>query len=86
MKDRKKQKAKEVNLIDIVVRQGATYQKGLDHIKVRCVFHNEKTPSLAIYEDHYFCFGCGEHGDVLNWVMFTMDITFTEAVELLNSY
>lgn len=30
---------------------------------INCVFHNDKTPSLKLYEDHYHCFGCGAHGD-----------------------
>ena len=35
---------------------------------VRCLFHEERTPSMKLYEDHYFCFGCGKHGDVINLV------------------
>ena len=27
------------------------------------------TPSLHIYPDHYYCFGCGAHGDHLDWLM-----------------
>lgn len=33
-----------------------------------CPFHNEKTPSFHIYEDHYHCFGCGAHGDAIKFV------------------
>ncbi|MGN1089775.1 MAG: CHC2 zinc finger domain-containing protein [Huintestinicola sp.] len=32
---------------------------------VLCPFHNEKTGSLKLYHDHFYCFGCGEHGDVI---------------------
>ena len=35
---------------------------------VRCLFHEERTPSMKLYEDHYFCFGCGKHGDVISLV------------------
>jgi DNA polymerase I-like protein with 3'-5' exonuclease and polymerase domains len=31
---------------------------------VRCPFHDDSTPSLQIYSDHYHCFGCGAHGDL----------------------
>lgn len=27
--------------------------------------HTEKTGSLKLYHDHFYCFGCGEHGDVI---------------------
>jgi DNA polymerase I-like protein with 3'-5' exonuclease and polymerase domains len=31
---------------------------------VHCPFHEDGTPSLQIYPDHYHCFGCGAHGDL----------------------
>lgn len=30
-----------------------------------CPFHAEKTASMKLYNDHFYCFGCGEHGDVI---------------------
>lgn len=30
-----------------------------------CPFHNERTGSLKLYSDHFHCFGCHEHGDVI---------------------
>ena len=32
----------------------------------RCPFHDDRTPSLRVYEDHFFCFGCGKYGDVID--------------------
>src|SRR5580693_2821347 len=48
-----------------------------------CPFHGEKTPSFYVYDDHYHCFGCGEHGDVISFVMKTSGAGFMEAVETL---
>lgn len=48
-----------------------------------CPFHGEKTPSFYVYDDHYHCFGCGEHGDVITFVMKTTGESFMEAVEAL---
>ena len=48
-----------------------------------CPFHGEKTPSFHVYEDHYHCFGCGEHGDAIAFVMKSQGATFTEAVAQL---
>lgn len=31
-----------------------------------CPFHPDKTPSMKLYEDHFYCFGCGAHGDVID--------------------
>ena len=33
----------------------------------RCPFHSEKTASLKIYEDSFYCFGCGVGGDVISF-------------------
>ena len=30
-----------------------------------CPFHNDRYPSLYVADDHYHCFACGEHGDVM---------------------
>ncbi|HQT64444.1 MAG: DNA primase [Acidocella sp. 20-57-95] len=48
-----------------------------------CPFHGEKTPSFYVYDDHYHCFGCGEHGDVITFVMKSTGAPFMEAVESL---
>ncbi len=36
--------------------------------KVLCPFHNDRHPSLYVADDHYYCFACGEHGDVIDFV------------------
>lgn len=33
---------------------------------VCCPFHNDRTPSMKLNEDYFYCFGCGAHGDVIN--------------------
>jgi DNA primase len=51
--------------------------------KGNCPFHGEKTPSFYVYDDHYHCFGCGEHGDAIGFVMKCQSVGFMEAVEQL---
>ncbi|MBX6374720.1 MAG: DNA primase, partial [Acetobacteraceae bacterium] len=48
-----------------------------------CPFHQEKTPSFYVYEDHFHCFGCGAHGDAVSFVMRAEGASFPEAVERL---
>ena len=36
--------------------------------KALCPFHNDRHPSMVVYDDHYHCFACGEHGDVIDLV------------------
>lgn len=32
-----------------------------------CIFHSDRHPSMKLYKDHYHCFGCGAHGDVISF-------------------
>lgn len=52
-----------------------------------CPFHKEKTASMKIYQDSYYCFGCGAHGDIFDFVSKMENITFREAfLELGGTY
>lgn len=53
--------------------------------KALCPFHVEKTPSFHIStaKQVYKCFGCGEGGDVINFVMKMENLDFMDAVRLL---
>lgn len=50
-----------------------------------CPFHAEKTASFKIYTDtnSYYCFGCGESGDVIDFVRRFENVSFDRACELL---
>lgn len=48
-----------------------------------CPFHEEKTPSFYVYPDHYHCYGCHAHGDVIAFVMKHYRLEFVEALRWL---
>ncbi len=50
-----------------------------------CPFHNEKTPSFTVYPEtqSYYCFGCGNGGDVITFIKNIENLDYTEAVRLL---
>ena len=54
-------------------------------MKGLCPFHDEKTPSFQVTPARglYYCFGCGEGGDVITFVQKVDNLTFTEAVQQL---
>jgi DNA polymerase bacteriophage-type len=54
--------------------------------KMCCPFHDDSTPSLKIYDDHYHCFGCGAHGDRIDWLMAIKGHSRAEAVNLLKNW
>lgn len=53
---------------------------------IACPFHSEKTPSLKPYKDgrRFKCFGCGENGSVIDFVMKLFNLGFREAVYKIN--
>ncbi|PTB99394.1 DNA primase, partial [Thalassospira xiamenensis] len=52
-----------------------------------CPFHNEKSPSFTVAPDKqfYHCFGCGEHGNAIDFLMNYDGLEFPDAVEELAS-
>ena len=54
-------------------------------LKGLCPFHDEKTPSFQVTpaRGFFYCFGCGEGGDVITFIQKIDNLTFTEAVQLL---
>lgn len=51
----------------------------------RCPFHSEKTASLSIKNNHFKCFGCGQYGGVIDFVMMYFNLSFTQALVKLDS-
>ena len=71
-------------LASVIGRRLRLTRKGREHLGL-CPFHNEKTPSFTVNEEKgfYHCFGCGEHGGVIDFVMKADGLPFPEAVERL---
>ncbi|MEL7597735.1 MAG: CHC2 zinc finger domain-containing protein, partial [Clostridiaceae bacterium] len=79
------QKIKEQNdIVDIVSESIQLKRTGRNFVGI-CPFHNEKTPSFSVSQDKqiYKCFGCGEAGNVITFVMKTQNIPFIEALKYL---
>ncbi|WP_164504161.1 DUF7146 domain-containing protein [Granulibacter bethesdensis] len=48
-----------------------------------CPFHDETNPSFAVYDNGFFCFGCGAKGDAITWIQHRHGCGFIEAVSVL---
>ncbi len=50
-----------------------------------CPFHTEETPSFVVHRNMqmWHCFGCGHHGNVLDFLMRKEEMTFQAAVSYL---
>ncbi len=53
------------------------------HGKALCPFHNDCHPSLFVDDDHYHCFACGEHGDVIDFTSKLHGLSLYDAAKKL---
>lgn len=65
-------------------------QEGFDPVRrgsiyfILCPFHADKNPSLALYDYHYYCFGCHDaKGDSINFIQKLRDLSFPETLAYL---
>lgn len=72
------------DIIDTISRYVQLKKSGQNHMGL-CPFHKEKTPSFSVLEEKqfYHCFGCGETGDVIKFIMKIENVDFVEATTLL---
>ena len=73
------------------VKAAVTLKEAAEHygLKVRsgdmvcCPFHNDRTPSMKLNEDYFYCFGCGVHGDVIDFVARLFNLSNYESAQKL---
>jgi hypothetical protein len=53
---------------------------------VACPFHDDPNPSCVIYADHWHCYGCGEHGDRVDWLRRVEGMSRAEAIAALQDW
>ena len=80
----KLQLAEQTSIVELVGRYVRLTRKGSEHWGC-CPFHNEKTPSFKVNEVRkaYKCFGCGEGGDAISFLMKMEGLGFVEAIKEL---
>jgi DNA polymerase len=54
--------------------------------KIHCPFHDDHTPSLQVYADHYHCFVCGAHGDLVDWLVKVEGLDHGEAARVIATW
>lgn len=79
------EKIKSQNDIVDVISERVRLKKSGRNFTGLCPFHNEKTPSFSVSQEKqiYKCFGCGEAGNVISFVMKEKNLPFVEAVKYL---
>lgn len=74
----------QVSMPELLEQLGIETPSGLEG-KIPCVFHEDQTPSLHIYEDHWYAYCCGMGGSVIDFVMRYFGCSFHRAVAYLST-
>ncbi len=75
-----------------IIRNTVPMKQALEHYGLAvnragfasCPFHSEKTASFKVYKSSFFCYGCGEGGDLINFVKSYFNLDFKAAVVRIN--
>lgn len=51
----------------------------------KCLFHKDKTASMKIYKDGFYCFGCNKSGDIYDLIQKINNVNFIEAKKILEN-
>ena len=74
-----------VDIVDYIDTRLTLRKKTGSNFFACCPFHNEKSPSFSVSQakQFYYCFGCGAHGNVIDFLMQYDRLSFPEAIETL---
>lgn len=73
-----------VDIVDVITRYLPLKKKGANFTAC-CPFHDEKTPSFSVNQSKqfYHCFGCGKHGNAIDFLREYSGLSFIDAVETI---
>ncbi len=74
----------KLDIVDVVREYVPSLKRSGRSYKACCPFHQEKTPSFNVTPElqTFKCFGCGEWGDVLNFIQKIERVEFGEALQI----
>src|SRR5690606_13894451 len=77
-------RAKRADIVDVVRESVKLTRAGRDW-KGLCPFHAEKSPSFTLVpgKGFFHCFGCGAHGDAIEFVMRRDNVDFLQACHII---
>lgn len=69
------------SMLDILARYNIKVTRGF----CQCPFHKgDRTPSMKVYKDGFYCFGCGAGGDFIKFVQLHDNLSFEEACKFIS--
>jgi DNA primase len=74
-----------VDIVDLIDSRVTLRKKTGSNFFACCPFHQEKNPSFSVSQtkQFYYCFGCGAHGNAIDFLLQYDRLNFPEAIEML---
>ena len=74
----------QISMVDVVRRYGLQPDRSGF---IRCPFHTgDRTASMKLYKDNFYCYGCGATGDIFKFVMLIDGVSFRDAFVSLGGH
>ena len=72
------------DIVEVVGDYVTLKKRGINYVAC-CPFHSEKTPSFTVFPQTgtYKCFGCGQQGNSVGFLMEHENLTYPEALRML---
>jgi len=70
--------------MDIITKWVNFEVTGHNYKQCKCPFHGDSDPSFTVYDSGYYCFGCGEHGDIISFIMKVDNLDFKQAIKKIS--
>jgi hypothetical protein len=74
------------DIVSVLTQEGIELKQHGKLYTAKCCFHDERTASLTVWpsDQRFKCFGCGESGDVIDFIQKLKEMSFLEAQEYLS--
>ncbi|MDL2310922.1 DNA primase [Peptostreptococcaceae bacterium OttesenSCG-928-C18] len=74
----------QIDIVNLISEYVDLKQSGNNYLGL-CPFHNEKTPSFTVSANKriFHCFGCGEGGDAISFIMKKENLNYPETIQFL---
>jgi len=74
-----------INIVELIDNRIPLQKKSTANYFACCPFHTEKSASFSVSQNKqfYYCFGCGAHGNAIDFLIQYDRLNFTEAVEAI---
>ncbi|MDQ1237465.1 MAG: DNA primase [Wigglesworthia glossinidia] len=75
----------KTDIVDLISTKIYLKKSGKDYF-AKCPFHYENTPSFTVSSEKqfFYCFGCGEHGNIIDFLIKYDNLSFIESLEVLS--